>query len=420
MMTGTALSFVLTFGADAPYADEWEFVPALLGKEPLGPWLWMQHNEHRLPLSRLIYFGLFQLTHDFRTGMVLQISMLAFLSLGLLRLAAQLRGRPDWPDLFFPISLLHLGHWENFLMGYQICFVLFCCLTTCLGVVALRTRRETAFRSGVAAGILLTAIALTGGVGLAMIPFASLWLVYLAAVVWRSGSPARSALLVLLALAPVVYLAVYFDGYQRPPHHPKPSSDPIAVGMVTGEVLAMAFGMGLSGLWQVVLAFEVVIGVGTIVLVTRQSIHSTTRPGALGLLAVAAGVSALALAIGMGRGSFGRDMGLWSRYSLLTWPLLGLAYLVCVRAGRRDVPLALCLVAAIALLPNLGTGMRNGLEIREHYSQIQADAEQGLPAQEIVLRRFPDSLNTGQMERAVKNIPLLREARIGIFRSGTP
>ena len=26
-----------------------EFIPALVGKEPGGPWLWAPHNEHRLP-----------------------------------------------------------------------------------------------------------------------------------------------------------------------------------------------------------------------------------------------------------------------------------------------------------------------------------------------------------------------------------
>src|SRR5262245_58601504 len=170
ILTLAALAFVAAIGTNAPYADEWEFVPALLGEEPQLPWLWAQHNEHRLPLPRAVYLGLFKLTHDFRAGMVLQVAMLSALSLALMRLAASLRGGPHWSDVFFPVSLLHVGHWENFVMGYQFCFALFAVLTCGLVVVALCITRETAFRSGVLAGVLLALLALTGGFGLAAVP----------------------------------------------------------------------------------------------------------------------------------------------------------------------------------------------------------------------------------------------------------
>src|SRR5581483_11647567 len=168
------LAFVLTLGTNAPYADEWEFVPALLDREPPLPWLWQLHNEHRLPLPRAVYLGLFRLTHDFRAGMVVQVAVLSGLSLWLMRLAERLRGRPHWADLFFPASLLHVGHWENLLMGYQLCFALFTVLATAVGVVALRATRESAFRSGVAAGVLALLLATTGGSGLvAALPVAA-------------------------------------------------------------------------------------------------------------------------------------------------------------------------------------------------------------------------------------------------------
>ena len=64
-------------GTNAPYADEWEFVPALVGAEPALPWLWQQHNEHRMVLPRAVYLLLFKLTHDFRAGMLVQVAMLS-------------------------------------------------------------------------------------------------------------------------------------------------------------------------------------------------------------------------------------------------------------------------------------------------------------------------------------------------------
>src|SRR5262245_45078017 len=222
--TFVAGSFVLMLGTNAPYADEWEFVPVLVGDNPDAnptlPWLWKQHNEHRLPLPRAIFLVLFKLTHDFRAGMLLQVAMLSAFAFFLMKLAARLRGTPQWADAFFPISMLHLGHWENFIMGYQICFVLFAVLVTALGVVALRITRENAFRSGVVAGVLLMLIALTGGSGLAVILPVCAWLVFIAIDVWRSGRKDRAALLMLLALLPVAYLGVYFVDYHKPAGHP--------------------------------------------------------------------------------------------------------------------------------------------------------------------------------------------------------
>src|SRR5262245_50203069 len=108
-----AVGFALRFGHDAPWADEWEFVPALVGDEPGVPWLWTQHNEHRLPLPRLLYLGLFHLTLDFRTGMLLQVAVLSGLAWGVMRLTETIRSRPAWADAFFPLILLHPGHAEN-------------------------------------------------------------------------------------------------------------------------------------------------------------------------------------------------------------------------------------------------------------------------------------------------------------------
>src|SRR5579885_1016081 len=112
VMTAAALGLVLGFGHNAPRQDEWEFVPALTGHEPAGPWMWKQHNEHRLPLPRAVYLGLFRLTGDFRSGMVAQVLLLSGLALGLMRYLAWLRGRPAWAAVFVPVGLLNWGHVE--------------------------------------------------------------------------------------------------------------------------------------------------------------------------------------------------------------------------------------------------------------------------------------------------------------------
>ena len=153
------------------------------------------------------------------------------------------------------------------------------------------------------------------------------------------------------------------------------------------------------------------LGVGTL-----RILKSEERPAALGLVAVVAGVAGVALAIGVGRGGFDTDrpMGLWSRYAFLTWPLVGLAYLVWVKRGSRNVPMALCLVAALAFTGNMLTGIQVGMQVRETLEDIERDSARGTPPEEIVLR-FKGTTQAGQEERAVRAIPMLRAARIGRF-----
>lgn len=415
VMTALAAAFVFAVAPNAPAVDEWEFVAVLVGKQPAAPWLWAQHNEHRLPLSRLLYLAEFRLARDFRAAMLLQVALVSALCLGLMRFASILRGRPDWTDLFFPISLLHLGHWENFLLGYQICFALHLLFTTGLVVVALRARRETAFRSGILGGVLLLLVAMSGGSGLPLVPPVAAWLLYLAGITARTNGKRRALVVAALALASVAYLAVYFAGYERPPNHPLPSTDPRGIAIVAGKVLAMAMGVGVSGIWWAVAAAMVVLGAATIALLVRRGAEMSERPTSVGLIAVAAGVAGVAIAVGIGRAGFGSGMGLWSRYSFLMWPLLGAAYLVWVKSGSRVIPICLCAAVALAFLTNTGSGIVRAAGIVASDSALDADLRTGKPDDEIIARHFPRTRNDGQETRAAWAIPMLREADVGLF-----
>ena len=416
-LTASAFAFVFILGTNSPSADEWEFVPAVTGHEPVGPWLWAQHNEHRLPLPRLLYYALFQLTHDYRAGMVVQVVMLSGLSLGLMRLAARLRGRPHWADVFFPLSLLHVGHWENFLIGYQICFALLIVLVTLLGIVALRGTSDTAFRTGLSAGVLTILLVLCGGSGVVVaVPVAG-WLAYLAWLVWKEGSTRGAIILALLAVFPFIYLAAYLDGYHRPSHHPPLGDGGAAVAFVTGETLAVALGTGVRGEWRTVLAGMLLLGGITLVALGRKWKFPADRPAVVGLVTVTAGVVGVALVIGLGRAGLGAKMGLASRYAFLTWPLLGLAYLFWVRRGGwggRWVPIGLCVAAALAFPSNTAYGLGIGSHVREVLKHIEDDARAGLPP-ELVVRWFKDSLQAYQEERGIRAIPMLHEAKVGAF-----
>jgi hypothetical protein len=374
-----------------------------------------------------VFLAGFRLTYDFRTGMILQVVVLSALAFGLMRFAARLRGRPDWPDAFFPVSLLHTGHWENFLLGYQICFVLFCVFVTGLVVVALRTTRETAYSSGIQAGVLLLCAAMTGGSGLALIPPVGAWLLYLAFIVRKNGNGRRALVLVALAALAVAYLALYFVGYQRPANHAPPSTDPVAIIRVASEVLSMALGAGVavSGAWPAVFAAELVLGIATVVLLVRRAKDAALRPAVVGLIAVAAGVCGVAVAVGIGRADLG---GLWSRYAMQSWPLLGAAYLAWLKFGsgspekgsRKWVPVVMCMAATVAFLPNTGVGMSVAVDAQRRNTSMEADAKGGAPPEGFVRKHFPESRDAGQEDRGIRYIPLLRDANVGIFATGEP
>ena len=234
-------------------------------------------------------------------------------------------------------------------MGYQICFALFAVLATGLVVVALRTTRANAFRSGAVAGIVLALLALTGGSGLVVVPPVAAWLAAIAVSVWRGGAKGRAVLLLVLAALPLAYLGVYVSAYERPPHHPPLCTDSRRDRMSPAKSLARCIRFtawvkrGMAG--GLCRRSSRSAAATVAILVPRwKGRTGTSGSPSSGLLAVVAGVTGVAIAIGAGRagGDWGQDMGLWSRYSLLSWPLLSAAYLVWVKNEGKWVPMHPC------------------------------------------------------------------------------
>jgi hypothetical protein len=404
-MTAAAVGFVLHFGRNAPWADEWEMVPGLVNDTPLGPWLWAQHNEHRLPLPRLVWWALFQLTRDFRAGTLAQVTVLAAAALGLMRLAARLRGRPSVADLFFPAGLLHWGHVENLVMGYQVNFAL-----TLAGVVGLLALAATVVpatrgRTGVAAGVVLILLELTGGSGLMYVPAVGGWLLWLAAAEWRAGRRGTAVGIIGLVAAAVGYVGVYLVGYHRPATHPPPAwGDPGRIGAVFAQVLAMAFGGGAIPAWPAAAA-------GT----TAAAAVTLTRRSPMGLLAVLGGVLTLAAAIAVGRSGFSSPyIGLWSRYAVLVWPALAAGYLAAVAAGRGWVTAALCGGMLAALPANTLFGWQWATGYASEMDRLEADVRAGLPPAEVIRRgRYLSEIDRD--EQIAHGIRRLKETGFGYF-----
>ena len=80
------LGFVLRFGPQVPIGDDYAIVSTLTGDRPITlGWLWSLHNEHRLPLHRLVLLSAYRVSgNDFRAGMVATVIALGLASAALM------------------------------------------------------------------------------------------------------------------------------------------------------------------------------------------------------------------------------------------------------------------------------------------------------------------------------------------------
>lgn len=312
-MAGSAVAFVHRYGANGLLGDGWTMVVPISGQQSLGRWLWAQHNEHRFVLPKLIYYGLLRLSGwDVRVGMYASVGALGALALVLMRRARVLRGHTSYADTFFPLALLHLGHWDSFLMGFQVVFV---CPTVLMGMSLCLVLRETRFTwaSALGAGVCVLCLPLCGAIGLTLLAPLALWLAATAAWRWRVARAERPAIAVAgmsVGLA-VAVGALYFYGYARPGQHPA-AAGAVPVLETSLQCLTLGFGptvaangrLGHAAMYG--LAALLVPAIGFLAAVCRRP---PQRSAAVGLLVALAGSLALALGADWGRSGLGRGAG---------------------------------------------------------------------------------------------------------------
>jgi hypothetical protein len=122
-----ALVCVGLYGKNIPLAEDWLVVAPFTGNEPdILNWLWKQNNEHRVPFPKAVMLGLLKLTNgNFKAGMYFSVLLLSGLVMAVLIFLRRLRGgQTKLTDAFFPLLLLHIGHWENMVWSWQVSFVL--------------------------------------------------------------------------------------------------------------------------------------------------------------------------------------------------------------------------------------------------------------------------------------------------------
>jgi len=442
VMLAQMIFFVWRYPHSGPIIDEWEFVPAVTGEEPVIPWLWKLHNEHRFPLPRLVWLPITQIAGDFRAGCWVSMIGVAGTSLLMTNLARRLRGRLHWADAFFPLSLMNVGHWENLRMGYQVVFMMNLLFACILLRLVLTTDRGNLLRRAWQTWLVTLLLCGCGAGGLAFAPFMLLWIVVLAFTAVRAGvvrwNDPRVLGLAGASLLIPLYVWFYMQGFHRPEHHEHPLDvwhtipEVLRQAMRSAlQALPMGFGPAVTGLWPVSGAIVGFVSFELLLKMVRLTATRTAdRPRIIGLLLFFISMLGMAFAIGWGRCVFltpeGEPgfMGMSCRYGWILWPALAVVYFLYLLYGSarqaKWVPIFLML-AVTAMLPfNVVTGIwYEGEPHREGYNAWEKAVRSGQSDEELREEFFPHY--GGEMRRHFElGLMLLRQHRFQFYAPVDP
>jgi hypothetical protein len=119
-MTAATILFIRHYARNITYMDDFKLVPMMTGHEPVSlRWLWLQHNEHRPFVSKLITVGLYRfIASDFGLGLYVNAGLLSAAAASMIVLVRRLRGHTNVFDVVLPMSILNVGQAEALLIGF--------------------------------------------------------------------------------------------------------------------------------------------------------------------------------------------------------------------------------------------------------------------------------------------------------------
>jgi hypothetical protein len=429
-MVAGALGIVQKYGTKTlPQSDElWVLHDGGTGIH--FQWLWKTWAEHRIPLAKLLWKGVLQLSgYNFRAGDFLTIGLLAAAALAMIGAAGWIRGRLIVADAFFPLAVLNFGQAQVFLWWWQVNHVLAPVVASAILIVLVLRGNNLQLRDAALIGIGLMVLALCGPGGLPYVVVFAAWLIAWGVAKWPSfhESQRRRALwstsFVLVALALVVFYFInytpYFPANDSPSVSEWPSSPgPVASVLAGLQILALSLGTATeshAALWGIAV---LVFGIATIALLIRRSLMDPSeRWRALGFVALLGAAAILVFMIALSRAGMGLDYIYQGHYLTILVPALCCAYFAWeFRGGRgsRFVQLGMMLVLAFILPFNIRRAMQTGRELEQETAAFERDVRKGIPPSVLAEHHFASDV----VPRADQIARIIREHKangIGIF-----
>lgn len=418
------LYIVISTYSSLPFWDGWTQIEvAAKGTSPFSPaWLWHQHNEHRLVLPKLflaIDLHLFRARQVFLLASIFVIQLLHW---GLLSWSMRVLG--GWHGALWragtglaAFCLFCPAQWENFIWGFQVCFVLPQLFAT-LSFVALLFYWVKAQQhlDQPPSRLLVVSILAALGASYSLASGSLLWpLLVVAAIYLRL----RIAAVLSFALTGAASFALYFHHYVRPEAHASPLASlraPLALLQYWAAYFASSWLHHDIGDAEVLALAGLAIVFA--LLIPALSYNRTFRPFAIQLLLMMAFCMGTALITATGRVNFGFQQAFAPRYqtvALLFWCCLGLFFLGSTFFARARLRYAF-LVAEVCLLAIFARGAAIAFypitAVRQHGFAQSAIADAlmtGVYDPEVLKEAYP------QMEMLLLTVPYLKINRLSAF-----
>jgi hypothetical protein len=337
--------YIISTAVNVPHWDEWNyFLPDGMTTSLNWHWLFSFHNEHRIPLTKLISWILLKINGlNFITQETLNYLIFGILLLSMCSLRKNILGKGEF--VCFPLVLICLLsplNYENHSWGFQsqIHFViLFSVLAIIFSFSEEGWKRNILF----AFFTILTIYSFSSGVVVGVI-YVSLFSMFYALRIVRNIQLEKanlySAIFAVVAITISIFL--WFKGYHKPSHHP-PLSLPSSAefwGFFL-NIISFGFGFKSQSLWTGFICFLFTIIPFVCLVFRRGELDSQSY---WKLLAGTSAIFSALVAISMGRGAFGLQQAKASHYNELSYLLIVFTtitiwYLLNKSPGKRTVVL---------------------------------------------------------------------------------
>jgi hypothetical protein len=394
-------------------------------------WLWQTWAEHRIPVAKLIWKSVLELTdYDFRAGNFVTVFGLGVIALAMIHTAKRVRGHTIIADAFFPLSILNFGQAQVFLWWWQVNHVLApIAASLLLSVLVIYGNRMGPLHTRLtAAGLIL--LVFCGPGGLPYVAALGMWLIIWVASNWSlfDASRRKNSLLVV-ALVAIAFglLGFYFVGYQ--PYFPvndppsvsswAPAPGPMTTAIACLQILGVSLGTATKP--YAALCGTAILGLSLLsvaMLVQWYEKNPSQRSRALGLMMFLGAAAGLVFVIGRSRAGMGLDYIYQGHYLTIVAPTLSCIYFVWeIRGGvvGRSVQYGMLLALASLAPFNLSQAIQTGKSIQANSVAFERDVQKGIPAFVLAERHFASDL----VPRPQKLTHILKDHKakgVGIFK----